>query len=449
MTIFYFTISLLSLLLVVVSWFWAKQTKEKNQQINDLQNELGAGRIEVARSQEILISNQSLLDESRQKNSHLEDKLLVLERQNIEFATELSSAKKALESERETLNQAKEALSQTFKNLASDVLHGSNKQFLELAKDQFLKERKEAASEYDNRKSAIEDFIRPLQEVLTKYQKEVSQIEKERQRSYTTVESELKRVIESNTTLAQQTSALKNALKKPNVRGRWGEVQLKNCIELAGMSEYADVVFQDQHANDDGRKLIPDMTVKMPGGRLVVVDSKTPLDAFITSLEATNDEEKQIAMLRHGRHVKEHVQKLASKDYARFIEAAADFTVMFLPNESFLYAALEAEPDIVEYALNKRILIATPPTLVGLLKVIRFGWNEEKVAENASKIFETGKELHKRICDFLESYSEVGKSLERAQKSYDVGLKRLESRVIVQAKRFEELGAKSTKELSH
>lgn len=448
--VFYYTviITLIIALLGLLLLFW-RSLLSRNQTQSELQAELTKSRIEEARAVESLSGKHAQLESAQLRIKELEESVLLLERQNAEISTELSSSKRSLESEKATIKEVQEKLTDSFKNIASEVLHGSNKQFLDLAKNQFSKERQEAAGEFDHRKEAIRNLVSPLQTILEKYQKEVAQIEKERQRSYSTVETELKRVIESNSTLSAQTVALTNALKKPNVRGRWGEVQLRNCIELAGMSEYADVTFQDQHEKEDGRKLFPDMTVKMPGGRIVVVDSKTPLDGFIASLEATSEEERQLAMIRHGRHVKEHVQKLAAKDYARAIEEAADFTVMFLPNESFLYAALEGEPDIVEYALNKRILIATPPTLVGLLKVIRFGWNEEKVAENASKIFETGKELHKRLCDFIEAYTEIGRSLEKAHNSYETGLKRLESRVLVQARRLEDLGAKSTKELSN
>ncbi|MEZ4873467.1 MAG: DNA recombination protein RmuC [Bdellovibrionales bacterium] len=224
-------------------------------------------------------------------------------------------------------------------------------------------------------------------------------------------------------------------------------MQLKNCIELAGMSEFSDVTFQDSSTDDDGKNLRPDMVVRMPGDRKVIVDCKTPIDAFMASLEASTEEERTVEMARHGKHVKKHVQDLSVKDYASNIRGSADFTVMFLPNESFLYAALEAEPDLMEFALQRKVLIATPPTLIGLLKVIRYGWNEQALAENAFRISEVGKELHKRVCDFVEAYSLVGKHLQKAQEEFDKGMTRLESRVIVQARKLEKLGAKGKKEL--
>jgi DNA recombination protein RmuC len=189
------------------------------------------------------------------------------------------------------------------------------------------------------------------------------------------------------------------------------------------------------------------MVVRMPGGRSVIVDAKTPIDAFLNSLEATTDEKRAAEMARHGRHVKEHVKRLSTRAYSEAVGESADFTVLFLPNESFLYAALEVEADIVEFALQKKVLIATPPTLIGLLKVIRYGWNEQKMAENAQRISEMGQELHKRICDFVETYVAVGKHLDKAREEFEKGRGRLESRLLVQARRFEALGAKSNKTL--
>ena len=338
-------------------------------------------------------------------------------------------------------------LLERFRSLSSQTLEGQSQQFLQLAKSTLEKENISAKTELEKQKLAIDHLVDPLKKKLDEYQLQIRNIENDRTRAFTQIDEELKRVAQLNTTLVKETSALKNALKKPHIRGRWGEVQLKNCIELAGMSEYVDVTFQDVTSQDDGSRLIPDLTVKMPGGRIVIVDAKTPLDAFLSSLEATDDEARGAELARHGRHVKEHIKKLSTKAYAENISHAADFTVMFLPNESFLYAALEVEPDVMEFALNKKILIATPPTFVGLLKVIHYGWSEQRLADNAQKISEIGKELHKRIVDFTESYVGVGKALEKAKAEYDSGLVRLQSRVVTQAKRLESLGAKSSKAL--
>lgn len=340
------------------------------------------------------------------------------------------------------------ALLNTFKVTAQEALRGSQEHLLQMAKTTLTSESKSHQDELEKKKLEIKNILDPLQSTLERYQVEVKSIEEERRKSYSKVEQELEKVASMGATLSQETSALKNALKKPHVRGRWGEVQLKNCIELAGMSEYSDVTLQDQMVDDDGQRLIPDMTVRMPGGRVVIVDAKTPIDAFMSSLEASDEETRAAELVRHGRHVKEHVKKLATRDYAKSFKDSADFTVMFLPNESFLYAALEAEPDLMDFALQKKVLIATPPTLIGLLKVIRFGWNEERLAENAQKISSVGTELHKRLCDFVDAFSSIGKYLDKAKEEYETGMTRLKSRVLVQAERLEKLGAKSPKNLA-
>lgn len=334
-----------------------------------------------------------------------------------------------------------------FQSLAAQALESNNRQFLDLAKTVLERESSASKFELEKRQTSIEQMLKPLEQSLQRYESQTRDLERERHKMFVGIEAEFRRMVEANNQLHQATSALKDALKKPHIRGRWGEVQLRNCVELAGMSEYCDVVFQDVTSNSEGDRAIPDMTVRMPGGRVIVVDCKTPLDAFIASLEATTDELRTSEMLRHGRHVKEHVKRLSTRAYYETLKDSPDFTVMFLPNESFLYAALEAEPDVVEFALQRKVLIATPPTLVGLMKVIRFGWNEEKLTQNAFKISEAGQELHKRLVDFVEAFTAIGKSLEKAKAEYDSGLSRLERRVLVQARRMEALGVKSNKSL--
>jgi DNA recombination protein RmuC len=334
-----------------------------------------------------------------------------------------------------------------FKQMASESLAANSEQFLMQARGLVEREGLTAKADIERRNLEFSHLIIPLTKKLEEYQTQLQGLERERVKSYSTVEQELKHVVELSASLSKETAALKNALKKPHVRGRWGEVQLKNCIELAGMSEYADVTFQDSQVTDDGQRLIPDLTVRMPGGRIVIVDAKTPIDAFLASLEAPDGDLRTAELARHGRHVKDHIKKLSVKSYSENLKNSADFTVMFLPNESFLYAALESEPDLVEFAIQKKILIATPPTFIGLLKVIRFGWNEERLAENAQKISEAGIELHRRVADFVEAYLNVGKSLDRAKQEFEVGLTRMQSRILPQAKKLEQLGAKSNKEL--
>lgn len=343
--------------------------------------------------------------------------------------------------------ESKVVLSDTFKGIAASALESSMSQFLNLAQNTFQQASELSKLDSQQRHQAMDALIKPVSEALDQYQNQVRRLEMDRQMAFKSIDSELKKVAEGNLHLASATTALKDALKRPHVRGRWGEVQLRNCIELAGMSEHADVEFQNFSTDDEGARHIPDMLVRMPGGRKVIVDAKTPIDAFLASLEAPTEELRHVEMVRHGRHLKEHVKKLSTRAYADAVKESADFTVLFLPNESFLYAALEIEPDIVEFALQKKVLIATPPTLIGLLKVIRYGWSEQRMAENAQRISEMGQELHKRLVDFVDTYMNVGKHLDKARDEFEKGRGRLESRVLVQARRFEALGAKSAKSL--
>ena len=358
---------------------------------------------------------------------------LRLMKENARILREYDVLKIQSEVEKSAWQKAEEQFKDTFKSLATTALEGNNQQFLNLAQNTF----KQQGITQEHHLSQV---VTPLKEALERYQSQILTEEKGRERILATLDQELKM-------LTRTTTALKDALKKPHVRGRWGEIQLKNCVEMAGLAEHVDFKLQEYTNDDAGAALYPDMTVKMPGGRSVVVDAKTPLDAFISAIEAVTDETRHVEMTRHGRHVKDHVKRLSQKSYYEHLPDAVDFTVMFLPNESFLYAALENEPDLVEFALQRKVLIATPPTFIGLLKVIRMGWNEQKLADNAKKISELGQELHKRVCDFAESYTTVGKHLERASEEYNKGKARLESRVITQARRFEALGAKSHKSL--
>ena len=360
---------------------------------------------------------------------------------------EVTARDAALATERARSDENRDRLQDAFRGLAATALEGNARQFLDLAKTSLARDAASARADLEARQVAIDGALGPVREALERYEAGTRELEKERQRSYALVESELKRVVESGTKLAAETAALKNALKKPHVRGRWGEAQLKNCIELAGMSEFADVSFQDSSRDIDGARLVPDMTVRMPGGRVVVVDAKTPLEAFLGSMEADTDEGRGSELARHGRHLREHVKKLSTRAYADQVKGSADFTILFLPNESFLYAALETQPDIMDFALEKKVLIATPPTLIGLLKVIRFGWNEERLARNAEAISEAAGKLHKRLVDFVTAFEGIGKHLDRARAEYDIGSKRLHGHVLSQARKMEALGGRSAKDL--
>lgn len=437
------TVSLVSLLLAAASLvglaasLFAANKRQKNFE-ELVRSESGA------KQESLSLAGQ--LETAQLKISELSRELSAAREAHVASHTESKNLRDQLESEKKLLAQAKDQLKTVFESSAAAALKNNNEQFLILAKQILTKYTESAKGDLTQKELAIDAMVKPLKESIDKYQVHLRELEASRQKAYATVETGLKQMAETGRLLSTETRALKDALKKPHVRGRWGEVQLKNCVELAGMSEFADVTYQDSQETDESR-VIPDMTVRMPGGRVVIVDSKAPLDAFIASLEATTDEVRGLETARHGRQVKDHVKKLSLKAYQDHVAGSADFTVMFLPNESFLYAALEAEPDLMEFAIAKKILIATPPTFVGLLKVIRYGWREERMAQNAAKISEVGEELHKRLVDFVDAFEKIGYHLNKAREEFDSGRTRLSSRVIVQARKLETLGLKVRKEL--
>lgn len=420
-------------------WYFRKAKNKESSELADLQSQI------LLKDQEIGILNNTK-QELIAKVTELETLYSEQKDAKTRFEQKTIHLQENLDKQQKLIEELEKRMLESFSFAAQKAIEGNSQRFLDMAKNVLNKESEEIKGNMNIKQKEFEGLVGPLKDSLERYQKLALDMEKERQRSYSQVENELKQVAEAGTRLTAETQALKNALKKPHVRGRWGEVQLMNCIELAGMSEYSDVSFQDS-SEVDGKVLRPDMIVRMPGGRVVVVDAKTPIDAFLEAMDASTEEERNTHLARHGAHVKDHVKKLAQKAYQEHVADSADFTVMFLPNESFLYAALETQRDLVEYALEKKILIATPPTLIGLLKVIRYGWHEDKLTRNAQLISDAGKELHKRLVDFVEAYANVGKFLDKAKSEYETGFKRLNSRVLVQARKMESLGAKGTKEL--
>ena len=330
--------------------------------------------------------------------------------------------------------------------LAKQVVDENSSAFLKQAADVLGNLSKQTEQKLEIHQRTFEGTLLPLKESLKRIDEQAQNLESARQKAFGEIAKGLEQVVSTTQSVAKEAGGLKDALRKPHVRGRWGEAQLQNCMELAGMSEHCDLTFQHTFDSDEGR-IVPDMTVKMPGGRVIVVDAKTPRDAFDDYIEATDEDRRRAALLRHGKQVLSHVEALAKKEYGIKREDSPDFVVMFLPNESFLYAALEGQPNLVETALAKRILIASPPTLVGLLKVIRYGWMETRLAEDAQKIAKEGAALHKRIADLMSNFSVLGKSLDKAKGAFDSAAYNLNSRVLPTARRLESMGASNGRSL--
>ncbi len=360
--------------------------------------------------------------------------------------TRVVEIEKNLTEQKALLEDAKTRLSDTFKSLAAEALAGNNAGFLILAEEKFKALKDEAAVDLEGRRKAIETMIQPLGETLVAYQQETKALEDKRLREYSTVGEQLRAVAMGQTTLQNETAKLVNALRSPQVRGRWGEIALRKTAELAGMSPHCDFVEQESVTTGEGR-IRPDMVVKLPAGREVVVDSKVPLGGFLEALEAKTDEDRETALLKHAAQVNQHVVKLASKEYWDQFAAAPEFVVLFIPNDSFLAAAAEKDPVLVESALSKKVVIATPATFIALLRAIAYGWRQELLTENAQRISILGQELADRMATLAEHLIRVGGAIGKAVDSYNAAVASFESRVFPTARKFQVLGAGGKKEI--
>ncbi|MDX1410526.1 MAG: DNA recombination protein RmuC, partial [Nitrospirales bacterium] len=358
-----------------------------------------------------LVSLQSQLDQLREQ-------FRKIEAEKIEAETKFIAAEKNLVAQQALLEEAKKTLTDTFKSLAAEALAGNNAGFLTLAEQKFKALKDEASADLQQRKVAIETLIQPLTQTLSNYQKETKELEDKRLREVSAVGEQLQSLASGQLKLQAETAKLVNALRSPQVRGRWGEIALRKTAELAGMSPHCDFIEQESVDTTSGRQR-PDMVVKLPAGREVVVDSKVSLSAYLEALEANTDEEREAALIRHAAQVKQHVKNLASKDYWEQFKSAPEFVVLFIPNDSFLAAAAEKDPSLVENALEKKIVIATPTTFIALLRAIAYGWRQEQVADNAQRIFAVGQELSERMGILADHLIKIGGSLGKAVESYN------------------------------
>ena len=350
---------------------------------------------------------------------------------------------RALGQERlDTLRDAQERLSSSFKALSSEALQSSMAQLTQMAQAQLKATQAQAQGELDKRQQAVEQLVAPLKEQLGRVDAQLLKLNDERRESRGRLEAQLRTLSETGEKLRNETGALVTALRKPNARGQWGQMQLRNVVELAGMVSYCD--FLEQSSFTGGETVLrPDLVVRMPGGKHVVVDAKAPLQGVLDAYEARDEEERQQHLQAHARLLRKHVKALADKAYWAQIETAPDFVVMFLPGEHLCSAALEADPGLLQDAMAQRVLIATPTTLLAMLYAVGYGWQQERVAESAQAVSELGRELHGRLAKLSSLLSTLGTRLNSAVKAYNETVGSYESRVIPAARRFEDHGAAS------
>jgi DNA recombination protein RmuC len=342
---------------------------------------------------------------------------------------------------------SRERMRDEMKSISADVLKQTGDSLAQRLADQRRAEEERAAGEMARRAEELKGLVGPVNEKLGRVEHEIGRLERERKQAQGELANMVRQLHEGVGGLRQETGNLVSALKRPSTRGSWGEIQLRNVIEMAGMIEHCDFLEQSTIRSEEG-PLRPDVLVKLPGGKVIVVDSKVPLDAYLAHLEANSDAERAAEMARHARQTRDHIIKLASKGYQRQFDTTPDLVVMFVPSEGIYHAALAEDPGLIEYGVHQQVLMATPTTLIGLLRAVHYGWRQELIAESAREIAESARELHRRLARFVDPLAKIGRQLGSAVSAYNEAVGSFDSRVVPQLRRVEEAGAKSERELS-
>jgi DNA recombination protein RmuC len=353
----------------------------------------------------------------------------------------------ALSAEREQVAvRTREQLQGVFGELARESLKSNSEVFLTLARERLSRQQQDASQALKERESAIESLVKPIREALAKAEVQIQSIERERIDSFATIRSQMEVLASGQSLLSRETRNLVTALRRPDVRGQWGEITLRRLVELSGMTAHVDFTEQ-QHRNTDSGAIRPDMVVHMPEQRDIVVDVKTPLDAYLAAVEAQDDEERSKELRRHAQIVGARVRELSSKQYWSQFERSPDFVVLFLPGDQFLSAALQENPGLIDDSMRQNVMLATPTSLVALLKAVSYGWKQTVLADNAAEVRRLGEELYKRLAVFGEHLGKLGKSLGSSVESFNRAVGSLEQQVMPAARRFPELGLRSSREL--
>ncbi|HLW95811.1 MAG TPA: DNA recombination protein RmuC [Solirubrobacteraceae bacterium] len=352
--------------------------------------------------------------------------------------TEQSSHRSQLD----LLEASRTQLRDEMKGISAAVLEKTAESLTRELSSQRRIDDERAAGEMGKRAAELRGLVEPMKEKLGKVESQIELLERERRQSAGQMSEMFRQLNEGLAGLRAETGTLVGALKRPATRGSWGEIQLRNVIEMAGMVAHCD--FTEQTTIDgDGGRLRPDVLVRLPGGKLIVVDSKVPLDAYLQSLEASTDEERGLHLARHARQTRDHITKLASKAYQAQLDSSPELVVMFVPSDGIYHAALSEDPSLIEYGVDQQVLLATPTTLIGLLRAVHYGWKQELIAASAREIAETGRELHRRIARFVEPFARVGRQLSSAVGAYNEAVGSFEARVVPQLRRIEQAGAGS------
>ena len=408
------------------------------------------GRVARARLQEKLAAEAARLVElesrgesARAETEGLRDQLSEAKTQLATWKTRAEEEERATAEKLELLRLAEARLGDAFKALSSEALRSNQEQFLLLAKTNWEKQTEEAKAEMMARQTGVETLLKPIGEALQKFERRVGEIEVAREGAYAGLKEHLRGVHEAQGLLRDETARLVRALRQPSGRGQWGEMQLRRVAELAGMKERCDFDLQTSTTGADGDRLRPDMLVHLPGGRHVVVDAKTPMDAYLEALDAPDEAARQAALQRHAKQVRQQISQLGAKEYASRYAPGPEFVVLFLPSEAIFAAAMDQDPTLIEKAVGQGVMLSTPTTLIALLRVIAQGWREETLAANAREISALGRRLHERLGLMNAHLAKLGRALSTSVDAYNKTIGSFESRVLADARKFEDLGATS------